>query len=284
MVNRKLFGALKISAIYLIAGCIWIISSDTILGILIPDADEYAVYQTYKGWAFILSSAVLLFILLYSEFKKRDIIESDLIKNLHEKKILLNEVHHRVKNNLNSIISLLYIEKSKAGSTESIDMIETLSGRIFSMALVHEHLYKTADFKEINLKKYIPELIDSIKGNFLLNEDKVEVKYNMDETVLDITKAIPVGILLNEIISNSFKHAFPDSKQGIITVDVKLDRGRCLLTVGDNGVGDGKAADKYSGDGPGIELIKMLVRQLSGEISCDNTAGYKYDIVFPVSN
>ncbi|PKL15390.1 MAG: hypothetical protein CVV49_21350 [Spirochaetae bacterium HGW-Spirochaetae-5] len=104
MVNRKLYGALKISAIYLIAGCIWIISSDTILKLLIPDADEYAVYQTYKGWTFILSSAVLLFTLLYSEFKKRDMIESDLIKNLHEKKILLNEIHHRVKNNQRQVL------------------------------------------------------------------------------------------------------------------------------------------------------------------------------------
>ncbi|PKL15391.1 MAG: hypothetical protein CVV49_21355 [Spirochaetae bacterium HGW-Spirochaetae-5] len=162
-------------------------------------------------------------------------------------------------------------------------MIETLSGRIFSMALVHEHLYKTADFKEINLKIYIPELIDSIRKNFSLNEDMVEIKYNMDETALDITKAIPVGILLNEIISNSFKHAFPDSKQGIITVDVKQERGRCMLTVGDNGAGDGKAAGKYPGDGPGIELIKMLVKQLSGELICDNSYGYKYFIVFPMA-
>jgi two-component sensor histidine kinase len=151
------------------------------------------------------------------------------------------------------------------------------------MSLVHEHLYKTADFKEINLKKYIPELIDNIKGNFLLNEDKVEVKYNINETALDITKAIPVGILLNEIISNSFKHAFPDSKEGTVTVDVKQDNGRCLLTVGDNGIGGKNASEKYHGDGSGIELIKMLVNQLSGEINCDYTAGYKYEIIFPVN-
>ncbi len=282
MGNRKLYGALKISAIYLIAGCIWIISSDTILKILIPDADEYAVYQTYKGWAFILSSAVLLFILLYSEFKKRDIIESDLIKNLGEKKILLNEIHHRVKNNLNSIISFLYLENAKAISPESINIIETLSGRIFSMALVHEHLYKSLDFKDIYLKDYIPELVLKVNGLYPLLKDRVEVIYNIDDTALDINKAIPLGIILNEIISNSFKHGFTGLTDGKIFIDVKQKNSTCQLTVEDNGIGKKNSSDQSSELSPGIELINMLVKQLSGELICSNSSGYKYFIVFPM--
>lgn len=283
MVNRKLYSALKISIIYFLGGCIWIISSDTILKILIPDSEEYAVYQTYKGWAFILSSAVLLFILLYSEFKKRDIIESDLIKNLREKKILLNEIHHRVNNNLNSIISLLYIENAKADSAESKSIIETLSGRIFSMALVHEHLYKSLNFKDIFLKDYIPELVLKVEGMYPSHGDRVEVMYNIDYTALDINKAIPLGIILNEIISNSFKHGFPGSRNGRVSIDVKQENNNCYLTVEDNGIGSKNTMAQSSELSPGIELINMLVNQLSGKIICDNSSGYKYIIIFPLA-
>lgn len=278
MVNRKLRGALKISLIYFIAGCLWIISSDTILKIFVHDGDQYAVYQTYKGWAFILSSAVLLFVLLYSELKKRDIIESVLIKSLREKKVLLNEVHHRVKNNLNTIISLLYIEAGRARAAESLGIIETLSGRIFSMALVHDFLYKSPDFKEIFLKDYIPELAENIRKKSPAAEG-IEIKYNIDNTALGITQAIPVGLMLNEIVDNSIRHAFTGIKSGLIIVDVREQGGRCFLDLSDNGNG----GSDTSPNGPGVELVQMLVKQLSGEISIDRSAGFKYQISFPMA-
>jgi len=283
MINGKFYGAVKISVIYFVAGCIWIISSDKILEILIPGRDEYADFQTYKGWVFILASAILLFFLLYKELKKRDIIEADLNKNLHEKRLLLNEVHHRVNNNLNSIISLLYLENSKTESPDSIAIIETLSGRIYSMSLVHEHLYKSQDFMNIHLKDYIPALVSYIMGMYPFKKNSIKLIFNIDDTVLDITKAIPFGILLNEIVSNSFKHAFPDSMEGSISIDVKNDNNKCRLIVGDDGIGFPDLDERCSDKSHGIELICLLVKQLSGEISSSGTDGLKYNIVFPAA-
>ncbi len=283
MVNRKLTGALKISLIYFLAGCVWIFSSDAILEIFIPDMEKYAAFQTYKGWIFILVSAILLFFLLYKELTKRDIIESDLNKNLHEKRVLLNEVHHRVNNNLNSIISLLYLENSKAESPDSKEIIETLSGRIYSMSLVHEHLYRSADFKSISLKDYIPILVSHIKEVYNSNGDRIKVDYNIGDTVLDITKAIPFGILLNEIINNSFKHAFPGSMEGSITINVKQDNSICQLSVCDDGIGAPDMMELIPGKRHGIELINLLVKQLSGEISTTGINGFRYIIIFPAA-
>jgi two-component sensor histidine kinase len=228
-------------------------------------------------------SAILLFFLLYRELTKRDLIESDLKKSLNEKKVLLNEVHHRVKNNLNSIISLLYLENLKAKSQDSKEIIETLSGRIYSMALVHEHLYKSEDFKEISLKDYIPGLAAYIKRMYPLMEKRIDVSCNVDDTLLDITKAIPLGILLNEIINNSFKHAFPFTAAGTISIEVRMDNNMCRLTIGDDGIGISDKPENPSAGSHGLELIRLLVNQLSGEINSVSASGLKYCIVFPVN-
>lgn len=283
MVNKKIYGALKISVIYFIAGCIWIFSSDTILKIFIPDREEYAVFQTYKGWIFILISSILLFFLLYKELKKRDVVESDLIENLHEKRVLLNEVHHRVNNNLNSIISLLYLENSKAESPDSKQIIGTLTGRIYSMALVHEQLYKSKDFKNISLNDYIPVLVSYIQGMHPSTEDGIKINYRIGEIALDITKAIPFGLLLNEIISNSLRHAFPGTDGGSISIDVKQENNKCMMTVCDDGIGIPDITKLIPDESHGLELIYLLVKQLSGEISSTGTDGLKYNIVFPIS-
>jgi two-component sensor histidine kinase len=280
MIKGKLYGALKISVIYFFTGCIWIISSDKILEILIPGKEEYADFQTYKGWIFILTSAILLFILLYNELKKRDVIEADLNKNIDEKRVLLNEVHHRVKNNLNSIISFLYLENSKAESPESAAIIEALSGRIYSMSLVHEHLYKSENFINISLKKYIPGLVSYIKGMYPIKEKNIKLFYNIDDTVLDITKAIPFGILLNEIVSNSYKHAFPGQTEGGIFIEVKTINNECITEVGDDGIGIPDMSEINSARGHGIELMELLVKQLSGVCTMSGDCGLKYRIVF----
>jgi len=284
MINRKLRGAFKISLIYFLAGCVWIISSDTALGILIPDRGKYAAFQTYKGWVFILISAILLFILLYNELRKRDIIESDLNNNINEKKVLLNEVHHRVKNNLNAIISLLYLENSKAKSSDSKEMIETLTGRIYSMALVHELIYKSENFKGISLKDYIPRLVLSISEAYTSKKDIIKIKYNIDNTVLDLTRAIPLGILMNEVINNSFKHAYPDQREGTISVEFKHEGNRYFLIIADDGTGFDDRNLRYMEVASGLELVKLLVNQLSGEINIVSQTGTKYSINLPAGN
>lgn len=280
MINRKLYGTIKITLIYFMGGFIWILSSDAVLKILIPDRDKYAAFQTYKGWIFILISSIFLFFLLYRELKKRDIIESNLKKNLKEKRILLNEIHHRVKNNLNSIISLLYLENSRAESSDSRKIIKTLSGRIYSMALVHEKLYQSENFSGIRLKEYIPELCSHITDLYPDLKNKIKTDFNIDDSFLDIIKGIPFGILVNEIINNSCKHAFHGTENNAISVTIRKDGLNLLATIEDNGIGIRKSDNTDATQG--FELMRLLVKQLAGTITRTSVKGLKYSITFPV--
>jgi len=282
MVNKKFYGAIKITLIYFLSGCIWIFSSDTILKIIIPDSDEYAALQTYKGWVFILISSIFLFYLFYRELKRRDIIESDLNKNLKENKLLLNEVHHRVKNNLNSIISLLYLENLRAETAESKKVTHTLSEKIYSMALVHEKLYQSGNFSGMRIKDYIPELCSHIIDSFPDLKDKVKRYYNIDDSFLDIKKGIPFGILINEIIINACKHAFPGIYTGSISININKVRHNLIAEIADNGIGisEPETITDYT---QGFELMKLLVKQLSGTISRTGVKGLQYCIIFPVA-
>lgn len=279
MKKRKFYSALKISLIYLLAGCAWIAASDNILKFFVPDKENYALFQTYKGWFFIVISSSLIFYLLYKELKIRDKIEDSLSRNLLDKKNLLNEIHHRVNNNLNSIIALLYMEKEKTENIESHRVIETLSGRIYSMALVHENLYKSDNFSRIYLSSYIPELISYIKSHNPGKADKIIITTSIDNTSLNISKAIPFGLLVYEILNNSFKHGFPDNSDGKIFINIASSSDICNVHLEDNGIGIPE--DK---EGQGLELIKLLAGQLSGQIEQICLNGLKYTIKFPVES
>ncbi len=283
MKKRKLYSALKISFIYLLAGCIWIVTSDNLLKLFVHENESYALFQTYKGWFFIIISSSLIFYLLYRELKIRDKIEDSLNKNIADKKNLLNEIHHRVNNNLNSIISLLYLEKEKTKNIESHKLIETLSGRIYSMSLVHENLYKSDNFSKIYLNTYIPELISFIKRQQDKKSDHISLSCEIDKTSLNISKAIPFGIMIYEIIHNSFKHAFPDNARGEIIIIIKSSLNICNVQLEDNGIGI-PGDKKQSENGQGLELIKLLAGQLSGEIEHTVSNGLKYTIKFPIES
>jgi len=283
MKKKKIYSALKISLIYLLAGCIWIIASDNVLEFFVQERESYALFQTYKGWFFIIISSSLIFYLLYKELKIRDKIEDSLNKNLLDKKNLLNEIHHRVNNNLNSIISLLYLEKEKTGNIESHKIIETLSGRIYSMSLVHENLYKSDNFSQIYLKNYIPELILYIKKHQPEKTVNISVSCEIDNSSLNISKAIPFGILMYEIINNSYQHAFPDNSGGKITIIIKSSSNICHVRIEDNGIGITEDK-KISENGQGMELIKLLAGQLTGQIEQNCLNGLQYTIKFPIES
>jgi two-component sensor histidine kinase len=283
MKKRKLYSTLKISFIYLLAGCIWIAASDNVLEIFVPDKESYALLQTYKGWFFIVISSALIFYLLYKELKIRDKIEESLNRTIVDKKNLLNEIHHRVNNNLNSIISLLYLEKEKTDSIESQKIIETLSGRIYTMSLVHENLYKSDNFSQIYLNNYIPELLSYIKKQQNKKADHISLSCDIDNTSLNISKAIPFGMMIYEIINNSFKHGFPENWSGKITITVKSFSNICHIRIEDNGIGIPED-NNLSENGHGLELIKLLAGQLSGQIEQISGNGLKYTIKFPAES
>lgn len=212
--------------------------------------------------------------------KKNHIIENEKLivrKSLAEKETLLREIHHRVKNNLQLVMSLLYIQ-SKVKGTNMDDFIEISQSRILSMSLIHENLYNTGDLSKVDFKDYLHKLTHSIvssNGNLAQN---IQIQIDMEELYFDIQTAIPLGLIINELISNAYKHAFVNRSEGIINVVMKQKDNDFEIVVKDNGVGmtDKEITKKTLGQ----ELVKQLVTQINGVLEIQNNVGMQYIIHF----
>lgn len=200
--------------------------------------------------------------------------------SLREKEQLLKEIHHRVKNNMQIISSLLNLQSESVEDKKVLSLLRESRNRINSMALVHEMLYKSQDLSKIALKQYVQSLSISIYQSYALRDSAIEFSYDIAESVyFDIDKMIPIGLILNEAISNSLKYAFPERK-GCVSISVKLIERKYSLSVGDDGVGlkEGFNVDKDSH--LGMQLIYMLTEQLDGLLTMENKNGVKYSIHF----
>ncbi|MBM4240264.1 MAG: PAS domain-containing protein, partial [Euryarchaeota archaeon] len=163
--------------------------------------------------------------------------EEDLKKALAEKEILLKEIHHRVKNNLMIISSLLNLQSQYIEDEETLEVFKKSQTRAQSMALIHEKLYGSDDLKSINFSEYIQKLASDIFKTYLSDNSNIKLNLQVEDHDLDINTTIPLGLIVNELISNCIKYAFPDGKKGEINVEFLLRDGTFVLEVGDNGVG-----------------------------------------------
>jgi PAS domain S-box-containing protein len=206
----------------------------------------------------------------------------DQINNsLKEKETLLAEVHHRVKNNLAIVSSL--IELQKDGTEEQLnaeEVLQEIQSRIHSIALVHEKLYQSNTFSEINLAEYIEELTEFMALAFDHKKRPVKVEKNLQSVKFDIIHAIPFGLLYNEIINNVYKHAFNGREEGIVKVNLQTEGDVGILAVADNGVG---LPDDFSLNEPGtlgMTLINNLSTQLNGKMEVTNNGWTEFKFVF----
>jgi len=194
---------------------------------------------------------------------------AEINKSLEEKKVLLAEIHHRVKNNLGVISSLIEIQKADKDESD-IGELEELQGRIKSIALVHEKLYKSGVLSEINLAKYLKELTEIIATGYEINQRKIDIRYDLQNLMVDITVAMPVGLICNELINNTFKHVFTDNrKDWSLKLDLHHEKDTVELGVSDNGgclPQDFRIEDQMS---MGMTLVNALVAQLGGEVSVE---------------
>lgn len=217
---------------------------------------------------------------LREEITHRKHTEQQLTHSLKEKNMLLQEIHHRVKNNLQIIASLLYLENNKENNTISSD---ELRNRIKSMSLIHEKLYRSHNLTNIRLKDYITDLIHQLYASYGVNPEQITHTITEETTVtLDIDKSIPCGLIINEIISNSLKHAFPNNKKGTITINMKTEKKYLILTIKDNGIGLPKNVDIDNTNTLGMTLIKSLINQLNGSLQLKNTTGTTYTLTIPL--
>lgn len=256
---------------------------------------KISFYQQYKLYVWIAIAVVLflsaMIILLSLLLRKSLILEKllkikqvKLVKLLSEKELLIKEVHHRVKNNLQNITAIIYLKKSQISDEATITIFDEINERIYSMGLIHNLLYKSEDISQINFKDYIDKLSDFLEKSYMLKERHIEYAWNVKSVSLKLNIAIPCGLLINEILTNAMKHAFVNKKTGKIIMDFKIDEkyapdtNNFILSICDNG--SGLPEDFRQKNTVGMVLIPELVKQLGGTYSISNNKGTIFRLYF----
>jgi two-component sensor histidine kinase len=209
-------------------------------------------------------------------------MEIELKKSLNEKDILLKEVHHRVKNNMQIISSILNLQGKYIKDENDLGLFVDCTSRIQSMALVHEHLYRSDNLARIIFSDYIKTLIQSLTITYGVDSRRISITDHIDNVDLTIDLCIPCALLINEIVSNSLKHAFPDNMSGNISIQFTAEQQNMYtLTISDTGIGLPNDSDPESCKTLGLQLIQALVLQLNAELVKSFINGTKYIIRIP---
>ena len=224
---------------------------------------------------------VVSFILIIAsditELKK---YENEIQDSLHEKEILLQEIHHRVKNNMQIISSLLSIQTRYVDDEESINILKESQNRVKSLAMIHEKLYKSHNFNKIHLLDYIESLVWDLFYSYAIEKGRIKPILDIDDIELNIETSVPCGLIITELVSNSLKYAFPDHREGELEVSLKVIDNYYELTISDNGVGIPEDIDFFNTDSLGLQLVNSLTDQIDGEIYFDRSNGTKFTITF----
>jgi len=211
----------------------------------------------------------------------RILMEKELRESLREKEVLLQEIHHRVKNNMQVISSLFSIQSRQTESEECREILREGQARIRSMSLVHERLYQSGDLSKIDLPGYIQSLAVHLFQAHLVDPEQVRLETDFEDIDLDVNTAVPFGLILNELISNALKHGFPKGRKG--TIKIRLRRGaggEVILRVADDGVGFQGQPDFRKAKTFGLKIVNLLVDQLRGVIDLDRTSGTAFIVTF----
>jgi len=250
-----------------------------------------------KTLSFIgLGSLVLLSFLFYNRsrlkqksnlklLEKNAEIESQsriIAESLEEKEVLLREIHHRVKNNLQIISSLLNLQSKKISDQALLDSINEGKNRVEAMSLIHQNLYQNEGLTSIAMQKYLEQLMDHLSTSFRSEDKKIEFEIKANKIVFDIDTAIPLGLIVNELVSNAYKHAFKNKEEGTIKVEISQeDNAKYLLRVKDDGVGISEDINLKKSKSLGLKLVHSLgARQLKGDIQISNNKGCQFEILF----
>jgi two-component sensor histidine kinase len=210
--------------------------------------------------------------------------EEELKASLKEKEILLREIHHRVKNNMTVVSSLLMLQSSKVENDHDKEMFYESKNRIKAMALIHDKLYHGENLAKISFDDYINDITDSIFMTYNISSERIRLKKDVDAVTLDINTAIPCGLIVNELLSNSIKHAFPDDRDGEINVALKLKDGHTVeLTVSDNGIGFPEGLDFRNTETLGMNLVDALAGQLMGKIELSREHSTEFKVTFSLN-
>ncbi|MBE9529267.1 MAG: PAS domain S-box protein, partial [Proteobacteria bacterium] len=249
--------------------------------IICPDGKEKWVHAL--GEAITDESGTVVEIIgTVQDITERKSVEEAIKKSLAEKEVLLKEVHHRVKNNLQVISSILNLQSGYITDESLLSIFKESQDRIKSMALIHEKLYRSNELTSIDFQEYVETLSATLFCSYALGQN---VKFSVDvaDVRMDVDVAVQLGLLLNELCSNAMKHAFPDNRPGELTIKLGAteDKGLYMLSVADDGVGLPDDFDIESTTSMGVRLIGAMVTQLEGTLKIERTDGTKFEITFP---
>jgi two-component sensor histidine kinase len=205
----------------------------------------------------------------------------EMAEDAKTKQLLLTEIYHRVKNNLQIVISLLNLQSQKTKDTNVIEIFKDSQNRIRSMALIHERLYKSKNLAGINFKEYIHDISSNLFHSYGVNSGSVDLKIDIDDVILNLDTATPCGLIVTELVSNSLKHAFPKGRKGELLIKLISDNNeKFILIVRDNGIGFPENIDFRKTNTLGMQLVTSLVSQLKGTIELDRSNGTEFKITF----
>jgi len=216
------------------------------------------------------------------DITERKQAQAKILASLAEKETLLKEVHHRVKNNMQVISSLLRLQEGRVKDKDAAALLKDSQNRIQSMALVYNKLYQSENLASVNMTDYIKELSAGLVKSYAVSPVRVAVNVAQSNVFLNVDSAIPCGMIINELVTNSLKYAFPGNRKGLITISLTENEKGLQLTVGDDGVGIPEGVSLANNSTLGIKLVSNLVRdQLGGILEIDRRHGTAYQINFP---
>ncbi|MBI2987000.1 MAG: PAS domain S-box protein [Deltaproteobacteria bacterium] len=228
---------------------------------------------TINEGTFVLASII--------DITERKRAEEQIKASLKEKEVLLKEIHHRVKNNLQIISSMLNLQAKSIKDPKALEMFRESQSRVRSIALIHEELYQSRDLSRLDFTDHVQSLVSHLFRSYGVHSDRIVLRIHVEEAYLDVDTAIPCGLIINELVSNSLKYAFPEGKKGEISIDLRRQHDdHYMLVVRDNGVGLPKNLDFRNTETLGLQLVNTLTEQIDGSIELGSSAGTEVKVTF----
>lgn len=222
----------------------------------------------------------LYIVMVARDITERKEFENALKSSLEEKEVLIREIHHRVKNNMQIISSLLNLQKQYVNDEEAVDVLKESQNRVKSMAMIHEKLYRSRNFSEIDFADYIRSLVNDLFYSYGVDPKQIKTNIILEEVMLGLETAIPCGLIVSELVTNTLKYAFPNDEKGEFKIELHSMDGLYDLIISDDGVGIPENINFNETGTLGLQLVNSLVNQLDGTIKLTRDKGTKYNIIF----
>jgi len=252
-------------------------SEGEMIGVICFEAVGDEHHWTDEEKKFTQSLAQLFSIAI--ETNQKNLYRRELERTIKQKEVLLYEINHRVKNNMSVIIGLINLQRHKSKDDYHQKVLEELKEKIYSMAIVQNHLHNNKSLVKVELRRYLEELIENLHGSYGHGKE-IKLQLGLERAVIDISKGIPIGLIANEVLTNSFKYAFhQQDKEHILKVQLNRNQDEIVLIFSDNGPGFDPGKTET---GMGMELIQDLTEQISGQVLFNFEKGAKVEIRFPV--